>query len=416
MIRKRKILHILLSFLIAFGIWVYVVTVVSPESEGTFYNIPVVLTNESVLLDKGLMINSDDKPTVTLQLRGNRTDLITLKNSDITVVADLSKIHSPGQQPLNLDISFTGGNAFEIVNQTPSYITLQIAEWTTKKVPVQVDYTGNLGLDYIAFKDELMLDNDHVTITGPKEVVDRVSMAQITVDLEGQTESIIQNYRYTLCDESGTPVDVSGITTNIEEVNLNLKIQRVKEIQLMLDVTYGGGANPNNTVLTLSQQVIKVCGSSKALEDLDTIILGSINLSKIPEDTVMTFPIVLPEGIENLSGITEVEASISFPGLSTKVLKVDRIFVTGLPAGMNYEIGAKVVSVTVRGPQELLEQLTPEQVSILINLTDAMLGENLYKAQILLDDAYSQVGIIDSYSVLVTLTEATGEPANGTEG
>lgn len=412
----KRILHILLSFLIAFGIWVYVVTVVSPESESTFYNIPVVLTNESVLLDKGLMITSDNDPTVTLQLRGNRTDLNNLKNSDITVVADLSKIHAAGEQILNFNVSFTGGNAFEIVSQSPRNVTLKIAEWSTKKVPVQVDYSGTLGLDYIAFKDELVLDNDHVTITGPKEVVDRVATAKITVDLEGQTESVSQSYRYTLCDESGAPVDAASITTNLAEVAVNLKIQRVKEIQLVLDVTYGGGANQSNTLLVLSQQVIKVCGSSKALEGLDSITIGSVNLSKIPEDTVMTFPIVLPEGIENLSGITEVEADISFPGLNTKVLQVERIFVTGLPAGMKYDIGAKVVSVTVRGPQELLEQMTAENVSVLINLAEAVLGENLYKAQILLDDAFSQVGIIDSYSVLVTLTESTGESVNGTEG
>ena len=49
---KRKILHGLLAVVLAFGIWVYVVTVVSPESEKTYYNIPVVLDNESVLLER----------------------------------------------------------------------------------------------------------------------------------------------------------------------------------------------------------------------------------------------------------------------------------------------------------------------------------------------------------------------------
>lgn len=418
---KQKILHILLSVIIAFGIWVYVVTVVSPESESTYYNIPVVLTNEATLLDKGLMITSDTDPSVTLQLRGNRTDLNSLKNSDITVVADLSKIHGAGEQQLSCDVSFTGssGNAFEILNQEPSRITLQIAEWSTKEVPVVVNYTGMLGLDYIAYKDELELDREYVNLTGPKSVVDQVTQARIDVNLDGQTESIFQNYRYTLCNDNNEPVDVSAVTTNTAEVAVTLKIQRVKEIQLQLDVIYGGGATAENTIIQLSQQAIKVSGSDKLLDGLDTLVLGSVNLAEIPEETVMSFPIILQEGIENLSGITEVTADISFPELTTRTLNVDKILIAGLPAGMSYDIGTKVVAVTVRGPNELVEEISADNISVLINLSSAELGEDLYKAQILIDsefDPQGRVGVIGSYSVLVTLKQTTEDMPDGTEG
>ncbi len=418
---KRKILHVLLSVLIAFGIWVYVVTVVSPESEDTFYNIPVVLTNESVLLDKGLMIETETEPKVNLKLRGNRTDLTSLKNSDIIVVADLSRIHSAGEQTLSVNVSFRGdatGNAYEIIEQSPNYITLQIVEWSTKEIPVNVlcDST-NLKDNYIAFKDSIVQDYQTVTITGPKAVVDQIEEARIDIALtEDHTETLNQSFRYTLVDAAGKPVDAVGIKTNVPEINVTVRIQQVKELQLVLNVTYGGGANPDNTTIVMSQQAIKVSGNDKVLADLNSLVIGSINLAEMPEDALLTFPVTLPEGIENLSGITAVDVNVSFNDLITRTLDVERILVAGMPAGMNYEIGTKRISVTFRGPEKLLQQMTTDNVSVLIDLTDAALGEELYKAQILLDEAFSEVGIIGNYTVLVTLTEATEETTNGTEG
>lgn len=403
---KRKFLHLLLSLLVAFGLWFYVVTVVSPESEATFYNIPVVLNNESVLIEKGLMVTSEEQPSVTLQLRGNRTDLNSLKNSDITVVADLSKINKAGNQSLSYTVSVTGGNAFEVVDQTPWEITLDVAEWATKDVEVVPVFVGMLEQNYIAYEDEIEVDYDTVTLTGPKEVVDQITKAVVEVNLDGQVETISQSLRYTLCDENGEPVDAAAITTNVAEVNVTLKVLQVKEIPLLLEVSYGGGATEQTSSVIQDYETIKVAGSEKLLEDLDSLSVGSVDLAAIAEATQIAFEIVLPTGVENLSGINQVNVSVEFPGLETKTLNVDKIFVSGKPVGMSYDIGTKVVTVTVRGPKDLIDTIDASNVTILINLADAQLGENWMKAQIMFDDTYKEVGAFGSYSVLVTMTEA----------
>lgn len=401
---RGKILSLLLSVLLAFGIWVYVVTVVSPESEATFYNIPVVLSNETVMTDKGFMIESGSDVAVTLQLRGNRTDLNNLKNSDIAIVADLSKINGSGVQELSYSVGVS--NNFEIISQYPEKITLEIAEWDTKEVPVNILYSGALGMDYIAYKDDAVLETKSVSITGPKTVVDEIAQAVIDVNLDNRTETITESYRYTLCDADGQPVDAAAITTNTGEISLSLKIQRVQEVQLLLEVTYGGGANAATTQIVMSDQVIKVTGSEKMLDNLGTTLtLGAVNLADIAEDTLLSFPITLPEGIENLSGVTEVTVDISFPELATKVLNITKIFVKGMASNMNYEIGTKMVSVTVRGPAELVDTIEADDVYLLVDLTGAQPGEDLYRAQAWFNTEYEAFGAVGSYSVLVTLTE-----------
>ena len=104
---KNKILPILLSAVIAFGLWAYVITVDQPESEKTYYNIPVVLQNESILTERGLMIVSE-RPTVTLDLSGTRTNLNQLNESNINVIANVASIVTPGTHELTYNVSYPG--------------------------------------------------------------------------------------------------------------------------------------------------------------------------------------------------------------------------------------------------------------------------------------------------------------------
>lgn len=50
---KSKLPTLLLSFIVAMGLWLYVVTTVSPEADQNYTGIPVVFENETSLLDRG---------------------------------------------------------------------------------------------------------------------------------------------------------------------------------------------------------------------------------------------------------------------------------------------------------------------------------------------------------------------------
>ena len=79
---KNKPLAFLLSLVVAFGLWLFVITVISPESEKTYYDIPVVIQSKNILSERGLMIVSEE-PKVTLELKSNRTILNNLNEANI---------------------------------------------------------------------------------------------------------------------------------------------------------------------------------------------------------------------------------------------------------------------------------------------------------------------------------------------
>lgn len=401
---KSKIVHAALSLLIAFGLWVYVITVVSPESENTFYNVPVAFSNESILNDNGLMIVDDAAPTVTLKLKGNRSDLNNLKVSDITLLADLSRIDGVGEKRLSYSVAFHGNVSFEVLSQSPKEITLTIAEWASKEVDVVVDCDGSTPPEYIADTDGVELDHQKVTVTGPKEVVDQITQAVIRVNLEGQNQTISQSYRYTLCDAQGNPVDAALVQTSVPEIQMTLRILRVKEVALLVEVTYGGGATEKTSQIKVDPLTIKIAGSEKLLEGLDSLTLGAINLAELLEEKDFTFPINLPEGIENLSGVTEASVSVKFPNLKVKTLKLSSILASSSTDKV-VTLATKVLEVTVRGSAAQIEAMDEQDLYARVDCTDAELGEGKFKAQIFIGTEFDTVGVVGTYYVYATLAQ-----------
>lgn len=404
---RKRILHALLALVVSFGLWLYVITVENPNSENTFYSIPVVLDNESVLNDRGLMILTEKDPAVTLKLGGNRSYLNKLSNSNITLVADLSRIYEAGEQSLAYSISFPGDipqNSIEILSQLPAQITLTIAERLTQSIPVNVVYTGQVPDGFMTDKENLTLDTKAVNVTGPASVVKQIAEARVTVDLDNQTETISQSYSYTLYDKNGEVVDNDMLTTDATEIKLTLKIQRYKQIALQLNVTAGGGATLENSSIVMDTESLLISGSEQLLEGLDTIVLDEINLGELTEDTVLTYTIadLLPEGITNISGIEKVNVTIKFPELKMKTFQVNQILPQNVPADMHAEILTKELAVTLRGPAAVIDALTADHIQALVDLSTAELGTDTYKVTIRVIGA-DGVGAINSYTVSATV-------------
>ena len=402
---KRKIGSMLLSLACAFALWLYVITAVSPGSTDTYYNIPIVWEGESVLNERGLMVTAVSSNTVNLRLSGNRSDLSKVNSSNITIKADLSKIYEPGTQiPLSYTSpTFPGdvaSNAFVIESKEPDSIYVTVVKRISKTVPVEVVWVGSTAEGFMIDRENKTLDYPEVTVTGPESVVNTIAKATITVDLDGRRESISESYNYTLCDDQGNPVDAKLITTDVEQIRLDVTIRRVKDLRLTYTLNAGGGADADNTTVKLSAETIRVSGSEAALENLgDTLSIGTINLADITRSTTLTFGISLPEGVTNLTGVTEVTAEISFHGLATKDLTVEQIQSTNIPEGLKVELITEKLTVTLRGPSDLIAKVTPEDVTAIVDFTGAAVGTSTFKPSLSFRAGFENLGTLETERV-----------------
>ena len=405
---KSKILSIVLSAIAAVGLWLYVVTVVSPGSEQTYYNIPVVLQNENVLEDRGLMITSE-LPSVTLDLSGNRTDLNKLDENNINILVNVASIEAAGTHQLSYDVFYPGSvndNSITRVGQSTNMITITVEKRITKKVPVVIEYLGSVPEGFIADKENAVMDNEMIEVSGPESVADKIEQARIKVDLNNQNTTIAGSYIYDLCGKDGQPVDVAMITTNAEAVNLTVKVLRVKEIALVVETIYGGGATEANTSVTIEPKTIRVSGSDAVLEGLDSLQLGSVDLGALLEDSTLTFPITLPEGVTNETGVAEVKVDVKFKDLSIKTINVTNIQAVNVPAGAEVDMITETLELTLRGPSALIDMITEDDITVTVDFSNAQTGTATMRAVVVFSDAYAAVGTVGSYVVSATLSQA----------
>ena len=405
---KNKLTSFLLSVAVAFGLWLYVTTTVSQEATLTIYNIPVVMEGESILSERNLMITAESNRDVDLTLSGKRSDLIKVNSNNITLKVDLTKIYEAGSKiPLNYSITYPGdvaSNAFVVENKNPGNIHVTVEERRTKDVPVTVKWVGSSPSGFMSDRENRVLDYDSVSVVGPASVADQITQAVIEVDLSEQKESISQNFRYTLCDQEGNPVDAQPITTNVEEIHLDVKIQMVKEVKLKLDVICGGGANAGNTQITLEPATIRLSGGEAVLAELgDTINLGKIDLNVLEKSQSITFPIALPEGVTNLSNITEAKATIQFNNLGVKEFVVTNIRAVNVPEGMQVDLITEKLTVTFRGAPGDLSRMVPEDVEIIVDFAEAEEGTTTFKPQIQWSEDFKSIGPVGTYSISATL-------------
>ena len=417
---KKKILMALLSLVLSFALWLYVITVVSPGSDDTFYDIPVIFTGETTLTERELIITDVLTEDVTLKLEGNRSDLVLLDRSNIEVIADLSRINMAGTHRLRFDVYYprtVSDGAFKILNQEPSEVTVVVENRKSVSVPVVIDYQKtSVPEGFVADTENATLDYSRISVTGPESVIDQVAEARIYVTLTDLKESIVAGkYPIYLCDKEGVPLsDVSLVVPSVTEVQLSVKIQQWEDINLFVSVIDGGGATQKNSKIEILPKTIRLAGSEAALKKLaDGLEIGEINLGELLIDTTKTVSLegLLPEGVTNLSGTTDAVVKVSFPNLRTKELTVDEadIELVNVPEGMEAELTTKTLKIRVRGTIGQIANITPGDLRVIIDLANAPVGTAQVKAQIIIADKYTDVGELGIHTVYAEIRESGNE-------
>lgn len=408
-------LKILLSVTIALTLWLYVISVERTETVQNFRNVPVILDGESVLEDRGLKIVSDTDLTVDLELTGNRSELNKLRSSDIVVIVDLTRIYEAGEKELEYSVTLPG--TIEVVSREPQTINIEVARWVTQEVPVQLEQVGSLPDNYIVDQQNVTLDRQFITLSGPQSVVENIAMAKVTVDMTGRTESVEERVSVTLCDENGVPLDVSSVTVDTDKVLVKIPVLMVKDIQLQVSVISGGGLTAQDVTVTLDKTEITVSGSPAVISKLeDVLVLGTIDLSQELEGfTDRTYQVELPAGVKNLSGIEEVQVSLEMPEREIQSFDLsmedmlDRVELQNVPDGVPVRVREnQQLTVWIRGQAKDLEKVMITDFRIVVDLTGAT-QTGMYEAQILVENV-SGVGVVsdpdDPYEILVQIGES----------
>ncbi len=402
--RANKALYIALSLLIAVVFWLYVDDVQGSAITETYYRVPIEFIGaEDTLPSRGLMLSEGEDITIDLKLSGPRILISGLDKDDIRIQVNLSNISAVGTYTLNYQLLYPDDvDSTKITRDWASrtMVTVEVVELYTKMIPVEVAATGEVAEDYIYMAERLVLDPATLTVSGREEDVDQVASARINLDLTGVSSSISRKFDYDLLDADGNVVEVEGIRISDNQVQVDAPIYLIKTLDLTVKFKESPGSMLEDVKWKLEQNTIEVAGDAASLENKEDILLGEIDLSSLLSDTEMVLDISLPAGTVNISGFTTTTLTISFSDdLATKALSVSNISAVGLSEGQSFDRLTNSVEVVLRGPEDILDQVTAEDVRIVVDLEEyTSNGTYSVPAQVLVD-GYDNVGAVGSCSV-----------------
>ena len=418
MSKSRKVVTILVSLLAAVLLWLYVVTLVTPEATTTVTNIPITLFDMNVLNERGLIITDQNYSSLRLRLNTSRVNIPKLTSDTIRVYGDVSNIREPGEYTLDLDISFPSlgrSNDVVIVSQSVKSVSITVDRQVTRELDVELQWTGSVREGYLFDAKNALLEPAKVTVTGPERELSSIEKAVVSYDVSDLHQTTSETLPIRFLDAEGSELQFSELVeVDYSELRLSLPVLRTRELTLGLDLTEGGGVKSENAKLTLEPATIEVMGPEDVVEQLDEVfIVGSVDLTSIPSRYEETFKLNLPAGVSCSSGETEVHASVRITGVSTDTVYVSDIRLINVPEGYTAKLSTRTARVTVRGGTaevKEIKQNSENGLYIEVDLSNnTQIGASTVTGLVQNPD-HPDVSVAERVDIIVVLSEQSPEP------
>ncbi len=288
MLENRKT-RLVISFILAFALWFYVVGQMNPPMKKTYRDIAITLTNEQSLSDNGLSVLnwSDDSLRVTVS--GRRSTINKLSKADIVATVDLTNA-AEGTNKLPIDLKIPEN--IEIDNQSLNEITVSVEERITKTRDVRVQYLG----DHPAGSEPATIkaDPDSVRVSGAKSIVEKVSYVKAEVNSDEMPDELSSSMSVLTPVTSGgnTVENVSLSSTQCKITSILYKMRKVKLIVPVRDKSDDG-----YTRTTSCQDMITIKGPTADIASVKRIKTEPVDITGIRENKKIDVVPILPEGI-----------------------------------------------------------------------------------------------------------------------
>lgn len=424
--KKRNSLYLLLAFLVAVSIWVYVDEFGNDgnprETETTITDIPIVYVGEENLADRGLMLLPEETTmTMDLTVSGGRRQVAALSRENMKVTVNLDSIGHAGVQNVAYSSITSTGKRFAqsmIEMRTPSMATVNVKELNRKAVEVRCELVGNLADGYTA--GELILSHPMLELQGQAKDINPVSYVKVTLDIGDQAmESVTQELEFRYYDSRDQQVINPNIRPVEETIQVTLPVFVTKELPLVVDFKEADGLKKSNLNYEIKPSTIVVSGEAGKLKNVKSIVLGELDLMDLLGSNAHshTYPIIIPEGCQNLSGVTRATLEVDFKDMARSQIVTNQIKFLNVPENKTVEELVGELEVNVFGTAGDVAETLGEHLTVQVDLTNyaAALGTYTVPATIV-EKAPGDIGIAGTYQVQVTIRETGDEqPDPGSE-
>ena len=396
----------------AFCLWIYVMTVESPEYEQTFGNVTVELINtDSLVSDSGLMLYSGYGNMVGVTVSGKKSIVSKLSDSDIVVTADVGKITGgSGRYDCKLSVDVPAGCKLISLSQETISVYVDTASTASVKLTEKRDNTTLPDGCYVGAVDYPV---DMITVEGPEKIVSRIAEARFNNDMNGITKSVTVTQRVYLVDAYGNKIESPYVKYYPREVTVDIPV--LKSAEVPIEVVFKNGFfNYDNTNTTVTPSTVRVTGEPEKIDAgnlIERVEIDEANdyLTAGSDELKCTKKVALKavDGVELDADTVEI---VSVPSSSIKLRRItvpgQNIIDTGGKTGVSYTWDHTPVTVSVIGSLEAVSSLSADDITLRFDMSpysETNTGTTEVRAEVIIDSDYKdELLAIGYYEISVT--------------
>lgn len=363
----------------AFAILIYVFVNIEVTTTQSDSRIPTILDEVRTLNDVPLDIRIDSDryvvsgvpEFVTVTLEGptsTLTPLILQRNFDLYV--DLQGL-GEGTHTVEIEYARVPDNVNVYID--PKTIEVRIEERASEEFEVSVDFINQDQLPdgYELGKTEV--NPEKVTITSSRSVIDQIAMVKVYIDVAGLTEPIrSREVPVNVYDSQG-----NGLNVRIEPASVIVSVDVLNPSkQVPIDIKTTGELREGLKLVSMEpvEEKIEIFAKTSILDQVDKIATEEIDLSRITSSDIIEVKLDLPEGVvvedDTIMIRVELEQTRVIEDVPITIHAADDQNVTIV------EPEERTVSVTVTGPDAIVNELTKEQIKLSIDTRNLNDGEH----------------------------------------
>ena len=363
----KNIRTFLLALVLAISVWISAVTSENPN-EVRIYPKPIPL--EVIGQDPSLVVSGELAPSVEVTLRAPRSvwEQLTAQDDSVQASLDLSGL-SAGPHSVDIQIR-VGVRPYQIVLANPTTVSIILEPIATKSLSVDLSLSGQPATGFQA--GDAILDPKQVVIAGPESVVNRAAKARVRVSLDGIREGIDQSIGIQVVDAKNSPLN--GITVTPASVHVNIPVSqqggfRDVAVKVVVQGQVANGYRLEN--ISVFPPVITVYSSNPELvNSLPGVVETQLlNIQDAKENISTRLGLNLTDDI-TVIGSKTVQVTVGVTPIQTSVTLLNQpINLIGLPEGLAAQVSPQTIDVIISGPLPVLDALTPQDVTINVDVT-----------------------------------------------
>lgn len=363
----------ILSFLLAVVLWIVIMNIEDPYITETIHNITVTQVNTNVFEESNKIYDVESGETISIKVRGKRSIIDSLKNTDFEAIADFKQMSLVYAVPIHVSAKVSSKynqDDIEILEQN-DVMTLSLEDADTQTYRVDVKTTGVAQDGY--YVTNMVANPNIIEISGSKKQVAKIREVIVEVSIEQTNNSFEITTTPKALDENGYPVDDTKLNFETKDIQVLATVLPTKEIGIVISKEGNPYYGYTLTDIVHEPKVITIAGLKEDLDKIGYITIPfNVSLSKETiRDTKSIDDYLDTTKYKIVGESSSVAITASIEKLETKEISipVNSIKVENLETGYQAIIRTPgLLSTNIMGPEQAISEITAEGLEPFIDL------------------------------------------------